>query len=123
MNGSRFGCNFWTSTVRNSTCQVWILTEATLRLYAAGKKSGAAGRKKQNRINLSNTYVYCNYINSTVHIAKVKTKTRCASFGTLPYSYFPRVEGLLDDGINAFSMEYQSAEFMKSLKARHTGVL
>ena len=33
-----------------------------------------------------------------------------------PYSYFPRVEGLLDDGINAFSMEYQSAEFMKSLK-------
>ena len=33
-----------------------------------------------------------------------------------PYSYFPRVEGLLDDGINAFSMEYQSVEFMKSLK-------
>ena len=33
-----------------------------------------------------------------------------------PYSYFPRVEGLLDDGINAFSMEYQPVEFMKSLK-------
>lgn len=32
------------------------------------------------------------------------------------YSYFPRVEGLLDDGINAFSMEYQPVEFMKSLK-------
>ena len=33
-----------------------------------------------------------------------------------PYSYFPRVEGLLDDGINAFSIEYQPVEFMKSLK-------
>jgi len=33
------------------------------------------------------------------------------------YSYFPRVEGLLDDGINAFSMEYQPVEFMKSLKS------
>lgn len=32
------------------------------------------------------------------------------------YSYFPRVEGLLDDGINAFSQEYQPVEFMKSLK-------
>ena len=32
------------------------------------------------------------------------------------YSYFPRVEGLLDDGINAFSLEYQPVEFMKSLK-------
>ena len=32
------------------------------------------------------------------------------------YGYFPRVEGLLDDGINAFSMEYQPNEFMKSLK-------
>ena len=29
------------------------------------------------------------------------------------YGYFPRVEGLLDDGINAFSMEYQPNEFMK----------
>ena len=33
------------------------------------------------------------------------------------YGYFPRVEGLLDDGINAFSMEYQPNEFMKSLKS------
>ena len=32
------------------------------------------------------------------------------------YGYFPRVEGLLDDGINAFSMEYQPNEFMKGLK-------
>lgn len=32
------------------------------------------------------------------------------------YSYFPRVEGLLADGINAFSMEYQPDEFMKGLK-------
>lgn len=27
------------------------------------------------------------------------------------YSYFPRVEGMLDDGINAFSMEFQQNEF------------
>ena len=33
------------------------------------------------------------------------------------YGYFPRVEGLLDDGINAFSMEYQPNEYMKSLKS------
>ena len=31
-----------------------------------------------------------------------------------PYSYFPRLEGLLPDGINAFSMEYQSEEFLKN---------
>lgn len=31
-----------------------------------------------------------------------------------PYSYFPRLEGLLPDGINAFSMEYQSQEFLKN---------
>ena len=48
MNGSRFGCNFWTSTVRNLTCQVWILTEATLRLYAAGKKSAIREGKTQD---------------------------------------------------------------------------
>lgn len=30
------------------------------------------------------------------------------------YSYFPKVEGLLPDGKNAFSMEYQSAEFLKN---------
>ena len=30
------------------------------------------------------------------------------------YSYFPRVEGMLDDGINAFSMEYQQEEFYKN---------
>lgn len=47
MNGSRFGCNFWTSTVRNLTCQVWILTEATLRLYAAGKKSAIREGKRK----------------------------------------------------------------------------
>lgn len=29
------------------------------------------------------------------------------------YSYFPRVEGRLDDGINAFSMEFQQDEFSK----------
>lgn len=34
-----------------------------------------------------------------------------------PYSYFPRVEGLLPDGINAFSMEYQSEEFLKNQPA------
>ena len=48
MNGSRFGCNFWTSTVRNLTCQVWILTEATLRLYAVGKKSAIREGKTQD---------------------------------------------------------------------------
>lgn len=31
------------------------------------------------------------------------------------YSYFPRWEGLLPDGKNAFSLEYQPAEFLKSL--------
>ena len=30
------------------------------------------------------------------------------------YSYFPRVEGMLDDGINAFSMEFQQDEFFKN---------
>lgn len=30
------------------------------------------------------------------------------------YSYFPRWEGLLPDGKNAFSLEYQPAEFLKS---------
>lgn len=30
------------------------------------------------------------------------------------YSYFPRVEGRLDDGINAFSMEFQQDEFFKN---------
>ena len=31
------------------------------------------------------------------------------------YSYFPRVEGMLDDGINAFSMEFQqNVVFQKS---------
>lgn len=30
------------------------------------------------------------------------------------YSYFPRWEGLLPDGKNAFSPEYQPAEFLKS---------
>lgn len=30
-----------------------------------------------------------------------------------PYSYFPRIEGLLPDGINAFSPEYQPHEFMR----------
>lgn len=30
------------------------------------------------------------------------------------YSYFPRVEGKLPDGKNAFSMEYQSTEFFKN---------
>lgn len=49
MNGSRFGCNFWTSTVRNLTCQVWILTEATLRLYAVGKKSAIREGKNARR--------------------------------------------------------------------------
>ena len=33
------------------------------------------------------------------------------------YSYFPRVEGMLDDGINAFSMEYQPEEFYKNQPA------
>ena len=33
------------------------------------------------------------------------------------YSYFPRVEGRLDDGINAFSMEYQPEEFYKNQPA------
>lgn len=33
------------------------------------------------------------------------------------YSYFPRVEGMLDDGINAFSMEYQTEEFYKNQPA------
>ena len=51
MNGSRFGCNFWTSTVRNLTCQVWILTEATLRLYAGGEEVGYQGRKKRKTTN------------------------------------------------------------------------
>lgn len=32
------------------------------------------------------------------------------------YGYFPRVEGKLDDGINAFSMEYQPNEFIKTVK-------
>lgn len=41
-------CNFWTSTVRNLTCQVWILTEATLRLYAVGKKSAIREGKTQD---------------------------------------------------------------------------
>lgn len=31
------------------------------------------------------------------------------------YSYFPRVEGMLSDGINAFSPEYQMGEFMDVL--------
>ena len=30
------------------------------------------------------------------------------------YSYFPRWEGMLPDGKNAFSLEYQPAEFLKS---------
>lgn len=30
------------------------------------------------------------------------------------YSYFPRVEGMLDDGINAFSMEFQQDEFFRN---------
>ena len=30
------------------------------------------------------------------------------------YSYFPRVEGRLSDGINAFSLEYQTTEFYKN---------
>ena len=30
------------------------------------------------------------------------------------YSYFPRVEGRLSDGINAFSLEYQTTEFFKN---------
>ncbi len=30
-----------------------------------------------------------------------------------PYSYFPRMEGYLPDGINAFSPEYQPHEFMR----------
>lgn len=30
------------------------------------------------------------------------------------YSYFPRVEGMLDDGINAFSMEFQQNEFFRN---------
>lgn len=30
------------------------------------------------------------------------------------YSYFPRVEGKLPDGINAFSLEYQTTEFFKN---------
>lgn len=33
------------------------------------------------------------------------------------YSYFPRVEGKLPDGINAFSLEYQSTEFYKNQPA------
>lgn len=31
------------------------------------------------------------------------------------YSYFPRIEGMLSDGINAFSPEYQQEEFLISL--------
>lgn len=31
------------------------------------------------------------------------------------YSYFPRIEGVLEDGINAFSPEYQPEEFVISL--------
>lgn len=31
------------------------------------------------------------------------------------YSYFPRYEGLCEDGINAFSPEYQPGEFMETL--------
>lgn len=30
------------------------------------------------------------------------------------YSYFPRVEGMLDDGINAFSTEFQQNEFFRN---------
>ena len=31
------------------------------------------------------------------------------------YSYFPRIEGMLSDGINAFSPEYQTDEFLNAL--------
>lgn len=31
------------------------------------------------------------------------------------YSYFPRIEGMLSDGINAFSPEYQADEFLNAL--------
>ena len=31
------------------------------------------------------------------------------------YSYFPRIEGMLSDGINAFSPEYQPDEFFDAL--------
>lgn len=31
------------------------------------------------------------------------------------YSYFPRIEGMLSDGINAFSPEYQPGEFLDTL--------
>lgn len=31
------------------------------------------------------------------------------------YSYFPRIEGMLSDGINAFSPEYQADEFFEAL--------
>ena len=40
----------------NLTCQVWILTEATLRLYAAGKKSAIRGRKKRKTTNALLSY-------------------------------------------------------------------
>lgn len=50
-NGGRFSCNFWTSTIRNLTCQVWTLTEATLRPYAAGKKSAIREEKKRKTTN------------------------------------------------------------------------
>ena len=30
------------------------------------------------------------------------------------YSYFPRVEGMLDDGINAFSMEFSAERVFRN---------
>lgn len=41
------------------------------------------------------------------------TEYRAAHFCT--YSYFPRIEGMLSDGINAFSPEYQEGEFFDTI--------
>ena len=42
-----FGCNFWISTVRNLTCQVWILTSHTPAATRRGSR--LSGRKKTPR--------------------------------------------------------------------------
>lgn len=43
-----------------------------------------------------------------------KNSSSITSSHLCAYPYFPRLEGMLDDGINAFSMEYQPTEFYKN---------
>lgn len=46
--------------------------------------------------------------------AKAADRENRVSYACI-YSYFPRLEGLCEDGINAFSPEYQPGEFMEAL--------